>query len=131
MNTIYLCGNVGKDPKSGENTRGQWLIFTMATEESWKDKDGEWQKKTDWHTVTAYGKLATRMASRLSKGDRVLVIGKLVYRKKDDGSYSSQIEASTIELTVPQEKESPKPAADSAPQKTPAPQFNPDDDIPF
>ena len=70
VNKVILLGNVGRDATAADGK----LSFTLATEESWRDKAGEWQKKTTWHNVVLW---SPKIAKSLSKGDLVAVEGKI------------------------------------------------------
>lgn len=84
-NQVHLIGNLGKDPELKQFGDGNAVCrFSLATNEYFKDKKGERQNRTDWHTVVAWGKLAEVMAKYLSKGQQVAVNGKLKSRKYDD-----------------------------------------------
>lgn len=77
LNSVKLRGNVGFDPI--EHNSGGYAIVSLsvATNSSWKDKNGEWQKQTEWHRVTAFGKRAEWCIRELKKGSRVEVEGQL------------------------------------------------------
>ena len=85
INKVTLIGNIGKDPefKTFENGNG-CTKFSLATNESWKDDSGEWQKRTEWHNVVIWGKYAERIANSLKKGNMVYVEGKVTYRSWQD-----------------------------------------------
>lgn len=84
VNKVILIGNLGKDPETKEFEGGKSVTnFSLATSESYKDKDGEWQDKTEWHNVSAWGG-ASLSAQRMSKGDTVFVEGKIQTRSYDD-----------------------------------------------
>lgn len=80
-NHVQLIGNVGKpvELKSLKNG-GRVARITLATNEYYKDTNGEKQKKTYWHNITAWGKLAETMSSTLDKGYEVAITGKLTTR---------------------------------------------------
>ena len=80
MNQLYLLGNLGKDPEAMDNG----CKFSLATNESWKDKNGEWQKKTTWHTVMVWGDRGTKLLGKIKKGEKVFVSGKLEILEKDE-----------------------------------------------
>ena len=84
VNKVIILGRIGKDPtlrKVGNSTVAQ---FSVATESSFKDKSGEWQKNTDWHECIAWGKLADVVQQYVSKGDQIYVEGRLQTRSWDD-----------------------------------------------
>ena len=83
LNHVQLIGFLGKDPEKRQ-VRGNGANFTVlsvATQQSWKDANDEWQSKTEWHRVVAFNRLGDRIADSLHKGDHVLVDGMLVSSK--------------------------------------------------
>ena len=84
INKVTLIGNVGKDPERRTLDNGQEVAtISLATNENYRDKSGEWQTVTEWHKVVCWGKLAEKTAS-LTKGSLVYVEGKLTTRKWTD-----------------------------------------------
>jgi single-strand DNA-binding protein len=94
-----LIGNLGQDPEiryTQSNTPVANL--SVATTDSWKDKDGEWQEKTEWHRVVVFGYLAEK-AEKLRKGQQVYVLGKNETRKwEKDGQYhyTTEVKAKSL-----------------------------------
>jgi single-strand DNA-binding protein len=91
VNKVILLGNVGKD---AEKISDKVTRFSVATTESWKDKDGNYQNKTEWHRVVVYGNLAPIMADRCKKGKEVYVEGKLVtneWEKNGEKRYTTEV----------------------------------------
>jgi single-strand DNA-binding protein len=83
LNHVQLIGFLGKDPEKRQ-VRGNGANFTVlsvATQQSWKDSNEEWQSKTEWHRVVAFNRLGESIADTLHKGDHVLVDGLLVSSK--------------------------------------------------
>jgi single stranded DNA-binding protein len=83
LNHVQLIGFLGKDPEKRQ-VRGNGTNFTVlsvATQQSWKDSNDEWQSKTEWHRVVVFNRLAESIANTLHKGDHVLVDGQLVSSK--------------------------------------------------
>ncbi len=81
MNRITLIGNLGADPRSQYIGDAKYCKFDIATTESYKDKEGEWQERTDWHRCIIWGKERVDYAmAHLLKGDKVYVDGS--YRKR-------------------------------------------------
>ena len=78
-NQVTLVGFVGTNPEFRKTKSEQLFVkFSLATHESWKDKDGSWQNKTHWHRVTVWGEdMATVIFENIHKGDRVRLEGKL------------------------------------------------------
>lgn len=77
-NEVNLIGFVGKDAEGKQTkNRTSYTVVTLATNESWKDKQsGEWQKRTTWHRLVGWGKTAEAMLN-LSKGAFIQVRGKI------------------------------------------------------
>ena len=74
VNKVILIGNLGKDPETRYMPNGDAVTnITLATTETWKDKNGEKQEKTEWHRVTFYRKLAEIAGEYLKKGRFVYV----------------------------------------------------------
>jgi single-strand DNA-binding protein len=77
-NTVSLIGNLGKDPELTTLASGGKLAkFSIATNESYKDKNGQWANTTQWHNVVAWGKTAELVNQVLKKGSEVVLEGKL------------------------------------------------------
>jgi single-strand DNA-binding protein len=89
VNKVILVGNLGKDPeiRSFQNG-GKVANFSIATSESWKDKNtGEKREKTDWHNVAIFNEGLVRVAEQyLRKGSKVYIEGQLQTRKWTDQS---------------------------------------------
>lgn len=85
VNKVILIGNLGRDPEV-KYLEGNVAVakFSLATNESYKDKKGEWQTQTEWHDVVAWRALAERAEKQLKKGSQVFVEGKLTHRKYQD-----------------------------------------------
>lgn len=80
-NKVHLMGRLGAQPEIKKFETGKTLArFTIATHESYKSKSGEWKEETQWHVLNAWGKTAERVEKLLSKGQEVLIEGKLVYQ---------------------------------------------------
>ena len=96
-NKVSLIGRLGAQPEVVKLDSGRTKArFSLATNESYKDKSGEWQENTQWHTVNAWGKTADLVAQLLNKGQEVLVEGRLVntsYETKEgERRFSTTIE---------------------------------------
>lgn len=82
VNKVILIGNLGKDPETRYMSNGDAVTnITLATTDTWKDKNGEKQEKTEWHRVTFYRKLAEIAGEYLKKGRSVYIEGRLETRK--------------------------------------------------
>lgn len=85
LNKVTLIGNLGKDPEL-QMLEGNVSVakFSLATTESFKDKNGQTHTQTDWHTVVLWRSLAELAAKYLQKGSLVYIEGKLKTRSYDD-----------------------------------------------
>lgn len=85
VNKVILIGNLGRDPEvrtiSEDNTAAS---FSIATTDTWKDKNGQKQERTEWHRIVVYGKQADIAGQYLKKGSSVFVEGRLQTRKWQD-----------------------------------------------
>ena len=131
VNKVILVGNLGRDVELRHTPGGATVAkFSVATNEVWKDKNGQRQEHTEWHNVVAWGKLAEFCGSYLSKGRQVYVEGTLRTRTYDDEKgnrrYFTEVRAQTIQLI------GPKPSTGEAGPAEP-PELPPEgeEDIPF
>jgi len=88
VNKVILVGNLGADPEARSlNNGGEVVNMRIATSESWKDKDGNRQERTEWHNVVIFNENLGRVAkSYLRKGSKVYVEGQIQTRKWQDQS---------------------------------------------
>jgi single-strand DNA-binding protein len=85
VNKVILIGNLGKDPELRYTSSGVAVAsFSVATNESWKDPEGNTQERTQWHNVVAWRKLAEICGEYLKKGGKLYLEGRLQYRNYDD-----------------------------------------------
>lgn len=78
FNQATLVGNAGKDPELRYTQGGTAIAkFSLATSYGLKKPDGTWENKTTWHNIVVFGKMAEGTASRIRKGDPVLVVGRI------------------------------------------------------
>lgn len=85
INKVTLIGNLGRDPEVRKLESGSSVAkFSVATNENYKDKNGEWQTVTEWHNIVAWRALADRAERDLKKGTLVYIEGKLTTRKWQD-----------------------------------------------
>lgn len=85
VNKVILLGNVGKDPEIKVLPSGQPVAnFSVATSDRFKDQQGNFQDRTEWHNVVAYGKLADIVRDYVKKGNKLYVEGRLTTRSWDD-----------------------------------------------
>ena len=97
VNKVILVGNLGDDPEARSlNNGGEVVNLRVATSETWKDRDGNRQEKTEWHSVAIFNENLGRVAkSYLKKGSKVYLEGQLQTRKWQDQTgndrYSTEI----------------------------------------
>ena len=85
VNKVTLLGNLGKDPEIKATPSGMSIAtFSLATTERAKDKDGNWQDRTEWHNVKAFGRTAEVVGEYLKKGRTVYIEGRIHYDSWDD-----------------------------------------------
>ncbi len=159
VNKVILVGTLGKDPEVRYSQAGAALTsVSVATNESWKDKNGEKQERTEWHRVKFFGRLAEIAGEYLKKGGQVYIEGSLRTEKYTDKQgvekYSTDIIANEMQMLggMPGGDRAERGVAGDRPQRAPAatgggfgerdsaprgaaPARNdepfPDDDIPF
>jgi single-strand DNA-binding protein len=85
VNKVILVGHLGADPDLRNTAAGQAVCeFRIATTESWKDKSGQRQERTEWHRIVVWGKAGEASAKYLTKGRQVYVEGRIQTRSYDD-----------------------------------------------
>jgi single-strand DNA-binding protein len=85
VNKVILIGNLGKDPEVKYTPQGTPVAkVALATNERFKDKDGNWQDRTEWHNVVLWARLAEIAGEYLKKGGKVYIEGRLQTRSWDD-----------------------------------------------
>jgi single-strand DNA-binding protein len=100
VNKVILLGNVGKDPEVKFLPSGQAVAnFSIATTERFKDKDGEWKDKTEWHNLVAYAKLAEIIRDYVKKGAKLYVEGRLTTRSWDDKDTGKKVYRTEIVMS--------------------------------
>ena len=151
VNKVILIGNLGKDPEVKYTPSGMAVArFTLATNERTKDKDGNWQDKTEWHNLVAFGRTAEVAGEYLKKGRTIYIEGALRTSSWDDKEsgqkkYKTEVivndlvmvggqrdggegggrggarSGSNLDQRAPEQEESPAPASETIT----------DEDIPF
>lgn len=105
MNKVFLKGKLVKDVTVKHGASGVAIAnFTIATDESYKDKNGTWQKESEFHNCVAFGKLAEKIESS-QKGENLIVIGKIKtesWEKDGKKNYSTKIYADHVEGWISQ-----------------------------
>jgi len=85
VNKVILIGNLGKDPEVKYTPSGTAIArFSLATNERFKDKSGEWQDRTEWHNIVAWQRLAEIVGEYVKKGSKVYIEGRLQTSSWDD-----------------------------------------------
>ncbi len=139
VNKVILIGNLGQDPELKYMPNGDAVCnFTLATTDSWKNRDGEQQDRTEWHRIVAYRRLAEICGEYLKKGKQVFIEGRIRTRSWDDKEgikrYTTEILADQMTMLGRKDDElngggySP-PASGGQQQKPSKP--DDEDDLPF
>lgn len=140
VNKVHLIGNVGNDPEVRSTSSGKRTArISLATSRSWTTDGGEKQERTDWHSLTVWGKLVDVVEQYVKKGDRLYVEGRIEYNKSEkDGEVKYFTNIIVNELTMLGSKnggrgEAHEPDEDEAPpaRKAKPKKKDPDDDLPF
>jgi single-strand DNA-binding protein len=85
VNKVILVGRLGRDPETRYTSGGQAVAnFSVATDESYKDKNGERQKRTEWHKIVVWGKQAEIAQQYLKKGSLIFIEGRIQSREWQD-----------------------------------------------
>jgi single-strand DNA-binding protein len=111
-NKVNLIGRLGVQPEIVNLESGRKLArFTLATNENYKNKNGDWQSITQWHTINAWGKLAELVQKLLVKGQEIVLEGRLVNQTYDNKNgekrFTTIVEASEFLVLTPKtEKQS-------------------------
>ncbi len=136
VNKVILVGNLGKDAELRYTPSGAAVAsLRIATTDRYKDKEGQWQDQTEWHTVVIWGKTAESLAEYLRKGKQIYVEGRLQTRSWDDKEgkkrYATEVRADRIVLLGSRgtgaEREEPAAHPEAARETVEVT----DDDIPF
>src|SRR5215472_18350715 len=145
VNKVILVGRLGKDPELKYTPSGAPVAkFTLATDEVYKDRAGEQQRRTEWHTIVAWSKLAEICGEYLVKGRQVYIEGSIRSRQWEDqtGNKRTAYEIVAREMKMlgsraDSERGNAGPGRPAAPPETdspsppaPSPEIT-DEDIPF
>jgi single-strand DNA-binding protein len=103
LNKVFLIGNLTRDPEMRSLPSGQAVVnFGIATNRTWKDRDGNQQKKAEFHNIVMFGKLAEIAKQYLQKGSMVMIEGRLQTRswQGQDGAtkYRTEIVADSMQM---------------------------------
>ena len=142
VNKVILVGRLGKDPETKYTPQGTPVVkFSLATDEQWTDKNGEKQRRTEWHNLVAWNKLGEICQKYLVKGKLVYIEGRLQTQTWDDKEgkkhWRTEIRADNMVMLSsapggggamaggsPQATQEPEPAGEPAPEIS-------DEDVPF
>ena len=96
INKVILIGNIGAKPEIRNTQKGDKVAsFTIATNENWKDQQGQQQTRTEWHKIVIFGKLTQIVESYLDKGSKIYIEGQLRTRKwtnqQGQDQYSTEV----------------------------------------
>jgi single-strand DNA-binding protein len=137
LNHVVLVGRVGKDAELVEVGSTVKAVFSLATSEHWKDKDGNKKEATEWHTVEVWGKQAEAIHRWIEKGRELCVTGKINTNKwEKDGKTQYRVVIRASEVSFVGAKAEPKKEEGrrerGGREETPTPAMDDmDDDIPF
>lgn len=150
VNKVILIGNLGKDPEVKYTPQGTPVAkLALATNERYKDKEGQWQDRTEWHNVVLWQRLAEIAGEYLKKGSKVYIEGRLQTRSWEDKQtnqkkYMTEVVANDLVLLGGRGEGAESSsghartatAGNNFDQRTPEPETAPstpisDEDIPF
>jgi len=130
VNKVVLVGHLGGDPETRFTPSGAAVAnFNIATNESWKDANGELQDKTEWHRCVMFGKTAELAGELLKKGQLVYMEGKLQTRNWEDKDgikrYTTEVVCDMFTML------GRKMDTDNSQQAAPTSNSDEEDDLPF
>lgn len=137
VNKVILIGNLGKDPEVKYlESKVPVANFTLATNSSWKDKDGSKKEHTEWHNIVLWRGLAELAEKYLHKGDKIYLEGKLrtrSYEKDNVTRYITEILGDNMTMLSGKRDAGEKPTgnADTNSEASPPPPNKPPSDLPF
>jgi len=140
LNKAILIGNLGRDPEVRYTPSGLAVAnFSIATSETWTNKEGEKETRTEWHRIVAFGKLGEICGEYLAKGKQIYIEGRIQTRDWEDKDgvkrYTTEIVANEMQMlggrggSASFSGDSAPASASAAPAPVEAGDF--DDDIPF
>lgn len=102
LNKVQIYGNITRDPElKSLNSGSSVCSFSVATNRTWKNKDGEKQESTDYHNIVAFGRTAENIAQYLRKGSSIYVEGRLQtrsYEKDGQKRYVTEVVADNVQF---------------------------------
>lgn len=112
VNRVFLLGQVGRDPEVKEIGGAKYATFSLATSESYKDKNGERQTNTEWHTIVCWRNTAEVVERYVTKGMQLFVEGQLRTRSWEDSEgkkrYVTEIVAKEVQFVGKKESSEPR-----------------------
>jgi len=124
LNKVQLIGRMGRDPEVRTTTSGDAVAnVSLATTESWRDKAGDKQEKTEWHNLVFYRGLAEVVGEHLKKGALIYIEGKLTtekYEKDGVDHYATKIVVSEMKMLGGNNKADHEEHSSAAPAAKPA-----------
>jgi single-strand DNA-binding protein len=133
LNKVVLIGHLGRDPELKYTADGTaYARFSLATSESFKNKEGKDVDRTEWHNITVWSKLAETCAQYLKKGARIYMEGKIrtYVDPKDDSKKYYGIQMSEMIFLDNKKSDKPDGVKESSPDNFP-PEPKGEDDLPF
>ncbi len=134
LNKLMLIGNLGRDAETRFTTNNVSVTnFSIATTNSYKDKDGNWQNETTWHNVTSFN-LSDYFKDNLKKGKKFYVEGRITKREYTDKDGNKRTSTDVIsEKLIPLESAAVDSSGttDTAADNAEAPKVETNDDLPF
>ena len=131
VNKVILVGNVGKDPEVRYSASGTPVAnFSLATNEKFKDRNDQWQERTEWHSIVAWKRLAEIVGEYGAKGSKLYVEGKIQTsswedRQSGERKYRTEIVARHLLLTWPAGKPRHRPSRSATRMRTSFPMLAP------
>lgn len=135
LNKATIIGNLTRDPELKALPSGQNVAsFSVATNRTWKDKDGQKQEDVEYHNIVVFGKTAENVARYMKKGSQILIEGRIQTRsweKDGEKKYRTEIVAESVQFGSKPRNENPRDVdADAVPADEGA-SIGGGDDIPF
>ncbi len=137
VNKAILIGNLGRDPEIQNFDKGvKKASFSLATTETYRNRDGQEMEQTEWHNIILWRGLAEIAEKFLRKGSQVYIEGRIrnrSYEKDGQKRYITEIEGDTLNLLGSRQQSDSGSYPDNppAPQQATPPVQQPDDDLPF
>ena len=129
VNKVIIVGNLGQDPEARFTPQGTAVTnLSIATNESWKNQEGQTQDRTEWHRVVMYGKMAETASEYMRKGSMVYVEGRLRTKEWEDQNQNKRktTEVMCDNFTMLGRRGDNQPSQNTRPESSAE-----DDDLPF